>query len=215
MIEKRWWPVKKRRGDRVLAYDVAGLKELDAAVEKRRAQGDRRGLIECLTDAHRLDEAHAEARLLTASTAGDWALRGSTALRATDADDAIASFKRALELDGNAPVPPLRELIIAAPPTFRLAGADLPPEREAETRSGAADMPAALTVVNETPYTLELFWLDDRGRRVSYGWLHPRATHEQSTFAKHLFLVADTGGRALGIIQPHPPSRTVTLRVVD
>ncbi|HVC96307.1 MAG TPA: tetratricopeptide repeat protein [Pirellulales bacterium] len=217
-FENRWWPVKKRHGDRVTTFDAAGLEALDAIVEERRAEGNRRALVESLVDAFRSQEAKEAAHLLTESpgaTAGDWALRGSTALRANDADDAIASFKRALELDGNAPVPPLRELNVPAPPTLRLDGTDLPPEREAETRSGAADEPAVLHIVNETPYTLELFWLDGRGKRVSYGWLHPRGSHQQSTYAKHFFLIADTAGRALGIVQPRPPERTVTLTAMD
>ncbi len=176
------------------------------------------GLVESLLDAFRLQEAHEVARRLTespAATAADWALRGSTSQRASDADDAIASFKRALELDGNAPVPPLKELNVPAPPTLRLEGTDLPPEQEAETHSGAADEPAVLHIVNETPYTLELFWLDGRGKRMSYGWLHPRGSHEQSTYAKHFFLIADTAGRALGIIQPRPPERMVTLTAAE
>jgi len=217
-IENRWWPVKKRHGDRVTTFDAAGLEALDVAVEERRAEGNTQALVESLVDAFRWQEAQEVAHRLTESpdaNAGDWVLRGLTALRANDADDAIASFKRALELDANAPVQPLKELNVPAPPTLRLEGTDLSPEQEAETRSGAADEPAVLHIVNQTPYTLELFWLDGRGKRVSYGWLNPRGSHEQSTFTKHFFLIADTAGRALGIIQPQPPERTVTLRAAE
>jgi hypothetical protein len=106
----------------------------------------------------------------------------------------------------------LRDLIVAAPPELRLEGPDFPPDREAEFRSGGGER-VALTIVNQTPYTLELFWLDRAGERNSYGLIHPGGTREQTTFAEHPWLIADTTGRGLGIIQPKPPAQTVTLRV--
>jgi tetratricopeptide (TPR) repeat protein/tRNA A-37 threonylcarbamoyl transferase component Bud32 len=217
VLESRWWPVKKQRGDHVTVYDAAGLKSLDDAVDQRRAAGDQRGLVESLTIAERMNEAHQAARALSESpgaTAADWALRGSSALRAYDAADGIASFKRAIALDGNAPVPPLRELIVAAPPDLTLDGTDYPAEREAEFRSGDGAR-VALTIVNDSHYTLEIFWLDRGGTRNSYGLIHAGAKFEQVTFAEHPWLIADTAGRGLGIILPKPPEQTVTLRVAD
>jgi len=81
--------------------------------------------------------------------------------------------------------------------------AALPPEKESELRS--ADGPAtAVRFHNQTPRQVQLFWLDDHGKRRPYGTLAPGERRDQQTFATHVWLAADPDGRGLAVFVAGP-----------
>ncbi len=53
--------------------------------------------------------------------------------------------------------------------------------------------------VNRTTSDVKLFWIDTEGKRQSYGSLRPGESHEQHTFAGHVWLVVDAKGKPLGV----------------
>jgi hypothetical protein len=213
-FKSRSWIVNKKQGQDLTTFDADTWKRLDAEVEKRRVEGDLHKLAQAFFDAYRFAEAHQVAKELTSKTdspASDWTLRGSFALRAGDPSDAIAAFKKALSLDPNAPIPPYDELIVAAPPSLQLTGVDLPADREGSVRSLSSDASAELFVHNGTPYTLDIYWLNFQGQREGRNRVPPGTTWSSSTFLTHPFLVCDTNGRSLGILETKERSRTVSL----
>ena len=215
-VDTRAWIVNQELGGELTTYDAAAWKRLDDVVEQRRAEDDLHKLIQAQTDAYRFAEAHATAKQITAAdadAAADWALRGSTAVRAGDAEDAIAAFKQALKRDPTAAIPAYRELIVPAPPTLRLAGLDLPADREGSVRSLEGESTAELVIHNRTPYTLEVTWLNYEGQRDDHyaTRIHPGATWRTTTLLTHPWLVYDTTGRALGIVEMNRNPRTIEL----
>ncbi|MFP6764597.1 MAG: hypothetical protein VB858_13300, partial [Planctomycetaceae bacterium] len=54
-----------------------------------------------------------------------------------------------------------------------------------------------ITFVNRTPQPVELFWVDQSGKRHSYGRIEPGREREQHTFAFHVWEVADPTGELL------------------
>lgn len=58
-----------------------------------------------------------------------------------------------------------------------------------------------VTFVNQSEVDVELFWLDDRGTRRSYGKLAPGDIHKQHTFTGHVWEVISVSGHALGRYQ--------------
>ena len=104
----RGWPIRAREGGKIIPLDAAYWAERDRRVEQARASGDPRAVVNALVDALRFVEAFAAARKLTESpgaTAADWVLRGTVALSALDAADAVDSIKKALAIDPKATVP--------------------------------------------------------------------------------------------------------------
>ncbi|MBE3070028.1 MAG: hypothetical protein IMZ66_07310 [Planctomycetes bacterium] len=78
-----------------------------------------------------------------------------------------------------------------------------PPAKEAELRS--ADGPdTAVRFHNQTPRQVQLFWLDDQGKRRPYGTLDPGERRDQQTFATHVWLAADPDGRGLAVFVAGP-----------
>ena len=68
---------------------------------------------------------------------------------------------------------------------------------DAPSRSGNNGRELVLQFVNQTNSTVELFWLDTGGRRVSYGKIKSGATQEKRTFANHVWLAVDEGGEVV------------------
>ena len=56
-----------------------------------------------------------------------------------------------------------------------------------------------ITFTNKTAGEVRLIWLDTGGGRKSYGEVKAGASSKLSTFAGHVWLVEDAGGKALGI----------------
>jgi dipeptidyl aminopeptidase/acylaminoacyl peptidase len=55
--------------------------------------------------------------------------------------------------------------------------------------------------INRMTEPVELFWIDTGGGRQSYGRVAPNETHEQNTYAGHVWLVTDAGGNPLGVFE--------------
>ncbi len=68
-------------------------------------------------------------------------------------------------------------------------------------RSGPAGEETSLTFINQTKTEVEIFWLDEEGRRHSYGKIKPGDKLVQHTYAGHVWLAADPQGKTLGIFQ--------------
>jgi len=73
-----------------------------------------------------------------------------------------------------------------------------PPARESELRSADGKV-TTVRFFNRTPGEVQLFWLDDRGARKPYGTLGPGERRDQETFATHVWLAADSGGRGIAV----------------
>lgn len=58
-----------------------------------------------------------------------------------------------------------------------------------------------ITFDNRLNQVVEIFWLDDQGRRQAYGKLEPNTRRAQHTFAGHVWLAADAAGVALGVFE--------------
>jgi len=75
----------------------------------------------------------------------------------------------------------------------------LGPEAEGKVSSKADQPRATILFVNKTDKPIEKFWLDFEGKRKSYGKLGPGETDDVETFVTHAWLLADEGGKVLGI----------------
>lgn len=80
------------------------------------------------------------------------------------------------------------------------AGNRLVPEARARP-SARAGAETEITFDNRLARPVEIFWLDDRGRRQSYGAAEPNTRKEQHTFGGHVWLVADAGGETLAVFE--------------
>src|SRR5512136_1144292 len=74
-----------------------------------------------------------------------------------------------------------------------------PPVREASMHSERSDNPTAILFVNRTGADLLLFWLDFEGQRQPYGTLGTAEPFRRTTYATHVWLVANATGKALGL----------------
>ncbi|MCX6873925.1 MAG: prolyl oligopeptidase family serine peptidase [Verrucomicrobia bacterium] len=71
-------------------------------------------------------------------------------------------------------------------------------------RNGGA---TSLTIENATTGEIELFWLEDRERRVSYGRIAAGASNTLGTYAGHAWLMTDAAGTPLaGVVAKDAPS---------
>jgi tetratricopeptide (TPR) repeat protein len=108
VFENRAWPVETHYGDKVTRYNAETWKALDTEVKKQEERSDLARQVGALFDAWRFKDAHALARKWTEQMKDEpnaWLFRGSAAMIAGDATDALASFDKALALDPNAEVP--------------------------------------------------------------------------------------------------------------
>jgi hypothetical protein len=106
----RGWFVSNKFKDQSTTYDAETWKKLDQEVEDLRGtdkRGDKVGMA--LLNACRAAEAYDILKKVTARkdvTANDWLPFGYAAFLAGRADESVAAFKKALELDPDLPVPP-------------------------------------------------------------------------------------------------------------
>ena len=108
VYENRYRLVRNQYGDEATNYDTKKWRELDAKIDVQRVFGNRRGVAFALYDAWRFREAHQAMKRQTAATdaaADDWVFRGAAAVMAGDAEDAKASFAKALSLDPEVRLP--------------------------------------------------------------------------------------------------------------
>lgn len=74
-------------------------------------------------------------------------------------------------------------------------------KRRVPRRSANNGPETYVTFENKTAGEVELFWLNAAGEAISYGKLGAGQTHEQHTFAGHVWSVSDAAGTALGRYQ--------------
>lgn len=84
-------------------------------------------------------------------------------------------------------------------------------EASLKSSTGAA---SNIVVNNETDATIKLYWLDFNGKRVEYsrGGIKAGATHRQSTFVTHPWVITNANEECLGIYIPES-SGSATLNV--
>jgi dipeptidyl-peptidase 4 len=70
----------------------------------------------------------------------------------------------------------------------------------APSASGEQGEETEITVINEREEAISLFWLDQAGRRKSYGTIPPGERRSQHTFAGHVWLMADRDGGRLAVV---------------
>ncbi|RMG32152.1 MAG: hypothetical protein D6725_18265 [Planctomycetota bacterium] len=71
----------------------------------------------------------------------------------------------------------------------------------AEPRSSSGDgQETSVRFVNRTDRTLQLDWIDRSGRSRRYATLRPGSTHDQHTFAGHVWRLSDTRGRRFAVV---------------
>ena len=68
-------------------------------------------------------------------------------------------------------------------------------------RSARTGDETSLTFVNRMAGEFELFWLDPSGQRRSYGKVPPGAERRMHTFAGHVWLVLDSKGNELALVE--------------
>jgi dipeptidyl aminopeptidase/acylaminoacyl peptidase len=94
-------------------------------------------------------------------------------------------------------------------------GAELLPPEDAMrgTRSDGEATP--LIIENATPGEIEMFWVDSKGQRKSYGKLPAGQSTTQQTYAGHVWLITDAEGTPLAGVEtpPTPSLARVTERV--
>jgi len=78
----------------------------------------------------------------------------------------------------------------------------LPCASESSLRSINDDVATSVTFQNQSDIALSIFWLDFSGQRVPYRTLAAGAAYTQSTFLTHPWLIADSTGACIAIIQP-------------
>ncbi len=69
---------------------------------------------------------------------------------------------------------------------------------EYSSRTGAE---TRLLFINRTEKEVEIFWLDARGNRQSYGKIQPGKRHQQHTYAGHVWLVADSEDKTIAVYE--------------
>lgn len=80
------------------------------------------------------------------------------------------------------------------------------PEDVMHTRNRASGS-TSLTIENATPAEIELFWVEGRGKKRSYGKIAPGQSSTQQTYGGHIWMMADASGRPLaGVVADEAPS---------
>jgi len=77
---------------------------------------------------------------------------------------------------------------------------------EPDLASRGSSEPTAMTFVNRSDTTLDLYWLDFGGGRRLYHHLTPGGRARQDTFTGHYWLLATPDGVCLGIFKAAPES---------
>lgn len=100
----------------------------------------------------------------------------------------------------------------------RTPGFQAPPERslppqspDVSRRSEGKGDEISLTFVNRAEGEVELFWLDFRGKRRSYGKITVGGKNTLQTFAGHVWLVLDSKGNEIALVEAQDDSACVEL----
>lgn len=104
VYEQRYWLIENAIGDDRIQFDAEHWKRQDERVEIARHNKDDLAGAFALMDACRFKEAHDAAKQLTDVSPNEpraWLFRGTAALRSGNAEDAVSSFRKAVELDSN------------------------------------------------------------------------------------------------------------------
>jgi dipeptidyl aminopeptidase/acylaminoacyl peptidase len=84
---------------------------------------------------------------------------------------------------------------------------------EAPRASARTGGETTVTFVNRTSAPVDLFWLDEGGRRHGYGKVPAGGRHEQHTFAGHVWWVLDAGGALLASCEARDEPLTLEVEV--
>jgi len=79
-------------------------------------------------------------------------------------------------------------------------------KHERELASSASSEETAMTFVNRSDTTLDLYWLDFQGSRRLYQHLTSGGRAKQDTFIGHYWLLATPDGVCVGIFKAAPQS---------
>jgi len=92
--------------------------------------------------------------------------------------------------------------------TYELSAAKAGTYEEESLPAGRTPRPSlqtgeetTVTFINRTSAPVNLFWIDSDGNRRPYGTIQPGQSHEQHTFAGHVWLVTGAGGSLLGVYE--------------
>lgn len=105
----RYWPSRRDNGNISVVFRPSTWQAMDAKIEVLRTENKTAELLDLLVAASREVEAHKMAQEITqrpGATAKDWVQRSQMALNANNAEDALASCRRARQLDPSVEVPP-------------------------------------------------------------------------------------------------------------
>ena len=90
---------------------------------------------------------------------------------------------------------------LRAKPTATDPARDAKPLDDAPRASRRTGDDTTMIFINRTAGEVKLFWLNTEGQRQSYGKIAAGKEHEQHTFAGHVWLVADAGGKTLAAFE--------------
>jgi hypothetical protein len=117
-------------------------------------------------------------------------------LTVSEVDDSLSSGK----CEGD--IPQVGDQVLPAETSS--TGVSPPPARDAEGDSGCsmeprlkslgANEPLNMSVTNERPEAMQLFWIGYDGKRVLYKVLSPHETYVQTTFVGHPWILATENG---------------------
>lgn len=93
-------------------------------------------------------------------------------------------------------------------PKLELTSAASPLEIRATERTGEDTQ---IVFTNRTNAPVELFWVNQQNQRKSYGKVEPGTSRDMSTYAGHVWLVADAKGEPLAVIEAKAEALTLTI----
>ncbi|WP_187281549.1 hypothetical protein [Nonomuraea sp. C10] len=71
--------------------------------------------------------------------------------------------------------------------------------------------PSQLMVINESPYSIQIHWLDSAGNRQQYTTLEPGHNYRIDSFGNHAWLIADHGANCIQIFGLAANGSTITV----
>ncbi len=84
-----------------------------------------------------------------------------------------------------------------------------PLPRPHASRAGGGD--SAITFINKTKQPIALDWIDTENNPKRYATIKPGESHEQHTFAGHVWAVSDPAGKSLGAYEARPNPATAVI----
>jgi hypothetical protein len=88
----------------------------------------------------------------------------------------------------------------------------LAPGAESGLKSTDSAVPTNLVFVNNTDQPAQIFWLNFKGARESYGWLPARKSKQMNTFATHPWVLVDHNGHTVALFVATPQSAVAYLK---